>query len=63
MANDRATRRESGSKLTALQTLRENVRASVGTKRLDCVRLAGAFPIIRPIHNSEMRPRSSSMSP
>ena len=57
--NDRATRLESGSKLTALQTLRENVRAPVGAKRLECVRLAGAFPIVRPIHNSEMPPASA----
>ena len=59
--NDRATRRESGSKLTALQTLRDNVRAPVVAKRLECVRLAGAFPIVRPIHNSEMRPAKMSL--
>ena len=61
MPNDRATRRESGSKLTALQTLREDVRAPVGAKRLECVRLAGAFPIVRPIHNSEMRPAENQV--
>ena len=49
-----ATRRESGSKLAALQTLRECGGAPAGAKRLDCVRLAGAFPAVREGHNSEV---------